>query len=281
MMNDESAEQSQREPIEMPASTAWPILLAFGITLLFASLVTSIGVGFAGLLLICCGVGGWAKQCLPEEHHEMIPVKARLFTPSSVRTHVTHIQVSEVHRAFLPVESYAITSGIRGGIAGGIVMILPALLYGYLTQHSIWYAVNLLGGAGVAHWANATTADIAAFHWDGLIIATIIHAAVCTLIGLLYGAMLPMWPRRPVLLGGIIAPLLWTGLLHSILGFVNPAFNARISWGWFALSEILFGIVAGVVVTRSGKIRTHQTLPFILRMGIEAKEFKGPKGDGQ
>ena len=265
----------------MPASTAWPILLAFGITLLFASLVTSIGVGFAGLLLICCGVGGWAKQCLPEEHHEMIPVKARQFTPSSVRTQVAHIQVSEVHRAFLPIESYAVTSGLRGGIAGGIVMIFPALLYGYLAQHSIWYAVNLLGGAGVAHWTNATTADIAAFHWSGLITATIIHAAVCTLIGLLYGAMLPMWPRQPILLGGIVAPLLWTGLLHSILGFVNPTFNARIAWGWFTISEIVFGIVAGIVVTRSGRIRTHQTLPFILRMGIEAKEFEGPKGDGR
>ena len=265
----------------MPASTAWPILLAFGITLCFASLVTNVGVGIAGFALVCCGVAGWAKQCLPEERHEMIRVKARRFTPSGVKTHVAHIQVSEVHRAFLPVESYAVASGLRGGIAGGIVMIFPALLYGYLAQHSIWYAVNLLGGAGVAHWTNATTADIAAFHWNGLIAATIIHAAVCTLIGLLYGAMLPMWPRRPILLGGIIAPLLWTGLLHSILGFVNPAFNARIAWSWFTLSEIVFGIVAGVVVMRSGKIRTHQTLPFILRMGIEAKEFEGPKGDGR
>jgi hypothetical protein len=280
-MNDGSTEQSQRDLIEMPASTAWPILLAFGITLCFASLVTGVGVGIAGFVLACCGVVGWAKQVLPEERHEMIPVEERRFAPSSVRTQVAHIQVSEVHRAFLPVESYAVTSGIRGGIAGGIVMIFPALLYGYLTQHSIWYAVNLLGGAGVAHWTNATTADIAAFHWNGLITATIIHAAFCTLIGLLYGAMLPMWPRRPILLGGIIAPLLWTGLLHSILGFVNPAFNARIAWGWFALSEIIFGVVAGVVVIRSGKIRTNQTLPFILRMGIEAKEFKGPKGDGQ
>src|ERR1700735_2797666 len=280
-MNDGRAEQRQKEPIEMPATTAWPILLAFGITLLFASLVMSREVGFAGFLLICCGVAGWAKQCLPEEHHEMIPVKPRLFTPSSVRTQVAHIQVSEVHRAFLPVESYAVTSGLRGGIAGGIAMIFPALLYGYLTQHSIWYAVNLLGGAGVAHWSNATTADIAAFHWSGLITATIIHAAVCTLIGLLYGAMLPMWPRRPIFLGGLVAPVIWSGLLHSILGFVNPAFNARISWGWFALSEIAFGIVAGIVVTRSGKIRTHQTVPFMLRMGIEAKEFEGPKGDGR
>src|SRR5882762_2948258 len=163
-MNDGSAEQSQREPIEMPASTAWPILLAFGITLLFASLVTSVGVGIAGFVLVFCGVAGWAKQCLPEEHHEMIPVEARIFEPSSVRTHVAHIQVSEVHRAFLPVESYAITSGLRGGIAGGIVMIFPALFYGYLTQHSIWYAVNLLGGADVGQGTNAKTADIAAFN---------------------------------------------------------------------------------------------------------------------
>jgi len=32
-------------------------------------------------------------------------------------------------------------------------------------------------------------------------------------------------------------------------------------------------------VTKSAKIRTHQTLPFILRMGIEAKEFRSPKED--
>jgi hypothetical protein len=280
-MHDSRTEQRQGEAIEMPASTAWPILLAFGITLCFASLVTSAGIGVAGFLLVCCGVTGWARQVLPEEHHEMVPVRAKRFAPLSIRTQVAHIQISEIHRAFLPVESYAVTAGLRGGIAGGIVMILPALLYGYLAQHSIWYAVNLLGGAGVAHWTNATTADIAAFHWNGLITATIIHAAICLLIGLLYGAMLPMWPRRPILLGGMIAPLLWTGLLHSILGFVNPAFNARIAWGWFTLSEIVFGVVAGLVVTKSEKIRTRQTLPFILRMGIEAKEFEGPKGDGR
>ena len=278
-MDDLSTGLSRREPVEMPASTAWPILLAFGVTLCFASLVTSAGVGIAGLFLVCCGVGGWARQVLPEEHHEMVPIIARKFVPSSPETQVAHIEISEVHRAYLPVESYPVTSGLRGGIAGGIIMIVPALLYGYLAQHSIWYAVNLLGGAGVGYWANATTADIAAFHWNGLITATIIHAAICTLIGLLYGAMLPMWPRRPILLGGIVAPLLWTGIVHSILGFVNPAFNARIAWGWFTVSEILFGIVAGTVVTTSAKIRTHQTLPFMLRMGLEAKEFMPRKED--
>src|ERR1700684_2023457 len=109
-MNDGRAERSQREPIEMPASTAWPILLAFGVTLCFASLVTSAGVGFAGLVLVCCGIRGWARQVLPDEHHEMVPVAARRFVPPSPLTRVAHIQVSEVHRAFLPVESYPITS---------------------------------------------------------------------------------------------------------------------------------------------------------------------------
>lgn len=281
MINEQDLRQSDSEPIEIPSGTAWPIILAFGVMLCFASLVTNVGVGLAGALLTCCGIVGWFKQVFPQEHHEFASVVPRRFVSARARTTVAHIQVSNVHRAYLPVESYPAISGLRGGIAGGIVMIFPALLYGYLTQHSIWYAVNLLGGAGVAQWTNPTTADIAAFHWNGLIVATLIHAAVCSLIGLLYGAMLPMWPKRPIFLGGIVAPLLWTGLLHSVLGFANPVFNARIAWGWFALSEILFGIVAGIVVTRSAKIRTHQTLPFVLRMGIEAKELKPPKGDQQ
>ncbi len=267
-----------RKIIQSPAPTAWPIILAFGVTLCFASLVTSTGIGITGIVLVACGVAGWFGEVFPGEHYEVIAVVPRPVATARPRTKVAHIQVSDQHRAHLPIESYPVVSGLKGGIAGGLVMILPALLYGYLTQHSIWYAVNLLGGAGVAHWTNPTTADIAAFHWNGLIIATVIHTVTTLLIGLLYGAMLPMWPSRPMLLGGIIAPLLWTGLLHSILGIVNPAFNARIAWGWFALSEILFGIVAGLVVAREGRIRTHQAFPFVLRMGIEAPELMPDKG---
>ena len=278
---DEKRIQQLGKLIAMPAPTAWPIILALGITLTFASLVTSAGIGIAGLVLVACGVAGWFHQVLPQQHHERIAIVPRGIQRVQPRTKVAHILVNEKHRAYLPVESYPVLSGLKGGIAGGIVMILPALLYGYLAQHSIWYAVNLLGGAGVAHWTNPTTADIAAFHWNGLIIATVIHTVTSLLIGLLYGAILPMWPSRPILLGGIIAPLFWTGLLHSILGIVNPAFNARIAWGWFALSEILFGIVAGVVVARAGRIRTHQTLPFVLRTGIETPEFMPHKAENQ
>ena len=263
----------------LPAPTAWPIVLAFGVVLSFASLVTNAGIGVVGALLVICGCVGWFRQVLPEERHEEVPVVEPVLGVVTKRISVARLEVSDRHRAYLPIETYPIISGLKGGAAGGIAMIIPALLYGYISQHSIWYAVNLLGGAGVGHWRNPTTADIAAFHWNGLLIALVIHIATSLLVGLLYGALLPMWPNRPILLGGIVAPLVWTGVLHSTLGIINPAFDARISWTWFAVSQIFYGVVAGIVVTRTGRIRTQQTLPFLLRMGLQTPELMRPKDE--
>jgi hypothetical protein len=78
-----------------------------------------------------------------------------------------------------------------------------------------------------------------------------------------------MLPRRPILLGGIVAPLLWTGLLHSTLGLINPALDAHIAWGWFVVSQIFYGVVAGIVVARAERIRTVTPLPPIARLGLE------------
>jgi hypothetical protein len=258
------------ETIHLPASTPWPIVLALGVSLIFAGVVTNGVISILGAVFLVAGCVGWFRQVLPHEAHEDVPVEEHEITIASTRTHVTRIEISEEHRAHLPVETYPVLSGIKGGIAGGIAMIFPALLYGILSHHSIWYPVNLLGGAGVAHWTNPTTAEIAAFNLQAFIIASIIHAAGSVLVGLLYGAMLPMLPRHPIVLGGIVAPLLWTGLLHSSLGVINPALDARISWGWFVASQVAFGLVAGLVVVRQGKIRTGQSMPFVLRMGIEA-----------
>lgn len=264
--------------IHLPAPTPWPIVLAFGFALIMAGMVTNAVVSILGGVLLVSGCVGWFRQVLPHEAHEDILVEAHDITITSTRTHVTRIEISEEHRAHLPVETYPILSGIKGGIAGGIAMILPAMLYGILSGHGIWYPVNLLGGAGVGHWTNPTMAEMQEFHLSAVIIATVIHAATSVLVGLLYGAMLPMLPRRPIVLGGIVAPLLWTGLLHSSLGVVNPVLDAHISWGWFVVSQVAFGIVAGLVVVRQGKIRTGQSIPFALRMGIEASGIH-PEGE--
>ncbi|HTV81849.1 MAG TPA: hypothetical protein VME18_04305 [Acidobacteriaceae bacterium] len=258
------------ESIHLPAPTHWPVILAFGCTLAAAGLVTNLAISGLGAVLILAGCIGWFRQVLPHEAHEDVPVVVQPVTITTKRRMVERIHIQPEHRAHLPVETYPVASGIKGGIAGGIAMVIPALLYGQLAHGSIWWAVNLLGGAGVAHWSHVTDAQIAAFHAEWLGVAIVIQAIVCTLVGLLYGAMLPMLPRHPILLGGVLAPLAWTGLLYSAMGVINPALDARIAWGWFVASQIVFGVVAGLVVSREEKVRTGRGLPFVARMGIEA-----------
>jgi hypothetical protein len=79
-----------------------------------------------------------------------------------------------------------------------------------------------------------------------------------------------MFPRRPILLGGLIAPILWSGLLHSALEFLNPTLSDRINWAWFVVTQIGFGVVAGIVVSKQERVRTWQHVPFAIRAGVEA-----------
>jgi len=58
--------------------------------------------------------------------------------------------------------------------------------------------------------------------------------------------MLPMFPRRPILLGGLIAPVLWSALVHTFIEVIDPLLNRQIDWVWFVLSQVGFGIVAGI-----------------------------------
>ncbi len=265
--------------IHLPAPTAWPIVLAFGCTLAAAGLVTSAGIGILGGVLVLAGSIGWFCQVLPHEQHEEVPIVDQTVTIATSRVLVERIRLSPEHRAHLPIETYPVTSGIKGGIAGGIAMIVPALLYGWIAQHSIWYEVNLLGGAGVAQWTKSTTAEIAAFHWQWLLIAIVIHSVTCVLVGLLYGAMLPMLPRHPILLGGILAPVLWTGILHSFMGIINPSLADHIAWGWFLISQVTYGVTAGIVVARQARVPTGQSLPFFARLGVEAPGLMDSRPD--
>jgi hypothetical protein len=257
------------EVVHLPAPTAFPIVLALGLTFAFAGLVTNMGISILGGVLIVAGCVGWFRQVWPHAHHIAVPVKVQKFHYATVRTKVAHIQIDESHRARLPVHTPSVMAGVKGGIAGGAAMIVPAVLYSLIAYHSLWYAVNLLGGAGVAGWSNPTLAEITHFRLSALIAATIIHVAGSLLIGLLYGAMLPMLPRHPILLGGIIAPVLWTGVLHSALPLINPYLADRIDWWWFVVSQVTFGLVAGWVVSKQIDIRTEQFMPFSVRMGLE------------
>jgi hypothetical protein len=256
--------------IELPAPSAWPIVLAFGVTLVFAGLVTSASVSILGAIFALAGSVGWFRDVLPHEKHESVPVTKLVPVVATSRPQVARVEwmAEELHRARLPLEVYPISAGVKGGLAGSVAMAILAVLYGVISGHGIWYPINLLSVGLFPE--RSTVAQIAAFHWDLFIVASIIHIVCSLLVGLLYGVTLPMFPRRPILLGGLIAPILWTGVIHSVLEALDPVLNQRIDWLWFVISQIGFGVVAGIVVSRQERIPTWQYLPFAVRAGIEA-----------
>jgi hypothetical protein len=256
--------------VELPAPTAWPIVLAFGITLVFAGMVTTAVVSILGAILAISGSIGWFRDVLPREEVESVPIGAEPAAVATSRPVVARVGwiTHQPHRARLPLEIYPISAGVKGGLAGSAAMALLAIVYGLIAQHSVWYPINLLS-AGFFPEAENTTAQLSAFHPGYLVLATIVHLITSLLVGLLYGAMLPMLPRHPILLGGVIAPMLWSGLIHSFLEIVDPVLNRRISWPWFVITQVGFGIVAGIIVSKQHRIQTWQHLPFGIRAGIE------------
>jgi hypothetical protein len=273
LLSMEQAEQSPRTPveIEVPASTAWPLVLAFGFTLMFAGLLTSASVSALGVVLALAGCVGWFREVFPHEHEETVPVALERHGVETKRRIVERVPLApHLVRAWLPLKTYPISAGIKGGLAGGVAMAVLACVYGLVKTGSIWYPVNLLAATVFAESLKLGPAQLNSFHADSFAIAVLLHGIGSVFVGLLYGAMLPMFARRPIVLGGLIAPVLWSGLLYSIMELLNPLLASRINWLWFVASQIAFGVVAGIVVVRQERVSTRENLPFVVRAGIEA-----------
>ncbi len=272
--------EPHEEGLHLPAPTPWPIVAALGFTLLVAGILTHYVISIFGFLMLTYACVKWFQDVLPHEAHEPVDVRVQEISIATSRKTVARIGSNNLtaspkgdeHRTNLPLEGFSVLTGLKGGIAGGIAMIIPALAYGIIFQHSPWYPINLLGGAGIGTSGvqqDLSIESLRAFHAQTLGIAVIIHAVSCTLIGLLYGSVLPVLPKHPVILGGIIAPLAWSGLLFATLPTINPMMSSHINWPDFLISQLTFGLVAGLVVSRSEYVRNARSLPFALRLGLE------------
>jgi hypothetical protein len=269
--------------IESPAPTAWPLVLALGFTLMFAGLLTNASVSALGVVLAVAGCAGWFRQVLPHEQEVAVPVSPEEVRIATNRPVVQRLPVApELVRAWLPLRTYPVSAGVKGGWAGAVAMAVLACAYGLLKQGSIWYPINLLAATAYAESLKLGPAQLNSFHADSFAIALGLHGIGSTLVGLLYGAMLPMFARRPIVLGGLIAPVLWSGLLYSMLNLLNPLLASRIDWFWFMASQVAFGVVAGLVVVRQARVSTRENVPFAVRAGIEAPGIMGekPEKDG-
>lgn len=268
--------------IELPAPTAWPVVLAVGVTLMFAGLLTSASVSVLGGLLAVAGCVGWFREVLPRPREIVLTVVPEEVSVSTERRVVERLPVTaEQVRAWLPVHTYPVSAGVKGGWVGAVAMAVLACAYGVLKVGTIWYPINLLASVVYAQSVKLGAAGLLTFHADAFAIAIVLHGLGSTLVGILYGAMLPMLPRRPIVLGGLVAPVLWSGTLYSILGLLNPVLQARIDWTWFIASQVAFGIVAGLVVVRQTRRPTRENVSFALLAGVEAPGIMPPREGGR
>src|SRR5260370_36950781 len=229
------------DSILVPAPTVWPFMLALGIALIFTGLVThSVVSAFGAIVLVCSSVGWWF-DVLPEQKEELVGV-----TPAGPVSRSTRIvdYMAPGHRVQIPVETPPYRAGLWGGLAGAVAMAVVAMLFGLISQRSIWYPINLLAAGVVTSLAEAPVGELRNFSSVGLTAGTLIHGTISIFVGLLYAVSLPMFPRGATLRSGLVTPLLWSGLVASTLGFINPTLNGRIDWAWFRGSQIAFGLSA-------------------------------------
>jgi hypothetical protein len=275
MASEERAPQVP-ETVAMPAPTVWPLVTALGITLLCAGLVTHMAVSVVGLVLFLRGLVGWWRDVLPVEKHAAVPVPPpeRRAAPVQTRFHtVARLRLGEGgHRVRIPAAIHPYSAGIKGGIVGGIAMAIVAVAYGVIAYGSPWYPINLLAAAALPMSSHISLEELKAFHGLALVVALISHAVLSLLVGLLYAAMLPMLPRHPAFWGGLMTPLMWTGLIWAFLDVINPMLHQHIDWRWFIASQVAFGMTGGFVIARSERIATMQTWPMAARAGLETPE---------
>jgi hypothetical protein len=271
----EAGEQTQETHIPMPAGSYWPMVFAFGVTLLAAGLLTHWVISLVGFVLLARGGFGWWGNVIPHEEHEAVEVNPALRpTPIEVETRsVVRLGLGQSgHRTRVPEQIHPYSAGIWGGLAGGAVMAGLACLYGLVAQHSIWYPVNLLAGVVIPDLGNATLDQLRAFNGPAFFAALLGHITISILVGIMYAAMLPMFPKYAPFWAGILMPVIWSGLVATTLNVLNPALNSRINWPWFVVCQLGFGLVGGFLIARSTHIRTLQSWSLADRAFLETAQ---------
>jgi len=243
----------------MPAGTAYPLTIALGLTLLAAGLVTQPVVSVVGLGMCLYAAVGWCRLAFTAAGEVRVTVVSREPAAAAPARPVLALREGMPgHRMRVPEKVHPYSAGAKGGIFGGVVMAATALLYGVLTGRGIWYPVNLLAAMVMPRLVDASVPQLQQFHASALVLAIFIHGVASMLVGLMFGILLPTLPRGPVLWGGVIAPLLWTGGIHAFMGVINPALNELVDWRWFLGSQVAYGLTVGIVVVRSEKVYVGQ-----------------------
>ncbi|VTT97040.1 Uncharacterized protein OS=Blastopirellula marina DSM 3645 GN=DSM3645_13313 PE=4 SV=1 [Gemmataceae bacterium] len=246
--------------IEMPKPTVWPMVLALAITLIAAgAALTSAAFAVIGGVLFVVSLTGWLEELLPGRGLEHEPGTHALPAPVTGRPGtVEQLQAGMPGFRFrLPEKVHPISAGLKGGLVGGLVMPVPALLWAVLSNHSIWFPVNLLAGIVLPGLDERPVEDLQQFNALWFAIGVVGHAIMSATVGLIYGVLLPTIPGAAhwqILVGGIVLPLIWTGFSRGSMGIANPTLQHNVDWGYYAASQYVFGLAAAITVVLSEKV---------------------------
>src|SRR5262249_23610743 len=200
-----------------------------------------------GAVVVVAGLSIWIVQLLPGRghvHESLVetarpqPVMARPGGVKDLRAGMPG------YRLRLPQDVHPVSAGLPGGIGGGASMPVPALLWGLLSRHGLWYPVNLLAGMILPGMGRMTVPELERFNLTHLVAALIIHVVMSVVIGLIFGVLLPTLPAvpRPIAWGGLLMPIVWTGASYLAMSVVNRALPGEVSRPWVLLSQLVFVI---------------------------------------
>jgi hypothetical protein len=148
---------------------------------------------------------------------------------------------------------HPVIAGVVGGLVGGAAMAVPALLWAAGSGHGLWYPINLLAGMVLPGPGAVELAELGSFHAEWLVVAGAMHAVLSTGFGVLFALLVRRLPAipAPIAWGGLILPMLWTGISYGLMGVVNEPLQDHVSWPWFIVSQFVFGVAAAMVVLYS------------------------------
>src|SRR5277367_6361942 len=86
------------DSIVLPTPTAWPMVLAMGLTLLVSGMVTHWIISLLGLIFTLSSIVGWFREIFPHENHISVPIQAGILEIKSTRTTREQLPVDAYHR---------------------------------------------------------------------------------------------------------------------------------------------------------------------------------------
>jgi hypothetical protein len=230
------------------------LVLALGMAIMAAGIPLGTGFLVVGVVILVTGLSIWLAQLLPGQGHVHEPLVEPAQRPRPVSGALGGVERLHEgvpgYRFRLPEKVHPISAGLKGGIAGGLLMPVPALLWGLFSGHGPYYPANLLAGMVLPGVGAMTVPELEQFQASLLLVALVIHVVMSVVIGLIFGVLLPTLPEvhRPIAWGGLLMPILWTGVSYLAMNVANPALPGRVSWPWFILSQFVFGITMPAVV---------------------------------